>query len=193
MDRIMHQLAGAVDVPFRRPCNCCTRNPGRAVRQARRKGFAMGQAERERRHQAALEGINRLQLVEGQGDHARVDHEATLLERARLLAEEISAHQATEQGLQALDRLLRRAEEPGCLPRATIVLFLAALWSQQPLALATLRGLERETGDDMLAVLDAYRHGRVNLVEEVAGGPARLARVLAAQPQPLPVKPPAPA
>lgn len=153
----------------------------------------MGQAERERRHQAALEGINRLQLVEGQGDHARVDHEATLLERARLLAEEISAHQATEQGLQALDRLLRRAEEPGCLPRATIVLFLAALWSQQPLALATLRGLEREIGDDMLAVLDAYRHGRVNLVEEVAGGPARLARVLAAQPQPLPVKPPAPA
>jgi hypothetical protein len=34
-------------------------------------------------------------------------------------------------------------------------------------------------GDDMLAVLDAFRYARLNLVEQVNGGPRRVARVLA--------------
>lgn len=140
----------------------------------------MGQAERERRHQAALDGIHRVQQVVGRGDRARIDHEGTVLERARLLAEELAAHHATEQGLAALDRLLRRAEEPGGAQRHDIVQFLAALWSQRPLPLAALRGLEQATGDDMLAVLDAFRWGRLNLVEEVVGGPLRVARVVGA-------------
>ncbi|HYE40926.1 MAG TPA: hypothetical protein VEB23_13400, partial [Ramlibacter sp.] len=66
----------------------------------------MDRAERERRHQASLERINQVELVVGRADRCRVDHEGTLLERARLLAEELRSHEATEAGLAALDRLL---------------------------------------------------------------------------------------
>jgi hypothetical protein len=138
----------------------------------------MGKSDRERRHQANLDRIDRVQLVCGSGDGLRIDHEGTLFERARMLAEEISAHQATELGLAALDRLLRRAEERDLRHRRDILAFVAAIWNNRPLALATLRGLEQSVGDDMLAVLDAYRYGRLNLVEHVEGGPRRVTRAL---------------
>src|SRR5690606_5809014 len=68
----------------------------------RRKGQAMDRAERERRHEANVERINQMELVVGRGDRLRIDHEGTLLERARLLSEELRSHQATELGLAAL-------------------------------------------------------------------------------------------
>lgn len=138
----------------------------------------MSKAERERRHRANLERINRVQLVVGRGDRMRVDHEGTLFERARMVTEEMSSHSATESGLAALDRLLQQVEEPGARNGPDILAFVAAIWSNQPLPLATLRGLDQAVGDDMLEVLDAFRHARLNLVEHVAGGPARVARVL---------------
>lgn len=138
----------------------------------------MGKSERERRHQANLDRIDRVQLVCGSADGLRIDHEGTLFERARMLGEEISAHQATELGLAALDRLLRRAEGGDLAHRRDILAFVAAVWNNQPLALATLRGLEQSVGDDMLAVLDAFRYGRLNLVEHVEGGPRRVSRAL---------------
>jgi len=138
----------------------------------------MNQAERERRHQANLDRIQGVQLVVGRGDRLRVDHEGTLLERARLMLEELRAHEATERGLQALDRLLRRAEESGARRSPDVVRFIAAVWNHRPLPLLTLRGLEEDVGDDMLAVLDAFRYARLNLVEQVQGGPARVARLL---------------
>ena len=138
----------------------------------------MSKAERARRHQANLERINRVQLVVGRGDRMRVDHEGTLFERARMVAEEMRSFAATELGLAALDRLLQLVEEPGARDAPDILAFVAAVWSNQPLPLATLRGLAPAAGDDMLAVLDAFRHARLNLVEQVEGGPARVARVL---------------
>lgn len=140
----------------------------------------MGQAERERQHQANLERIQRVQRVVGRADRLRVDHEGTLLERARLLEEEISAHRATELGLAALERLLRRAEDRA--PQAQeIAGFIAAVRNNRPLPLCTLRGLDPAVGDDMLAVLDAFRHARLSLVEQVEGGAARVARLLDAR------------
>lgn len=139
----------------------------------------MTRGERERRHQASLERINEVQLVVGRADRGRVDHLGTLLERARLMAEEISAHRATERGLAALDRLLRRAEERSTRHGRDIVAFVAAVRDNRPLALHTLRGLDADTGDDMVAVLDAFRHARLDLVEHVEGGPRRVARLLA--------------
>ncbi len=35
-----------------------------------------------------------------------------------------------------------------------------------------------DVGDDVLAVLDAFRYGRLNMIEQVEGGPTRVARVL---------------
>ena len=55
----------------------------------------MGKAERQRRHDASLQRIQRMQRVVGQGDRMRVDHEGTLLERARLMVEELRSHEAT--------------------------------------------------------------------------------------------------
>lgn len=138
----------------------------------------MGKSERERRHQASLERINRVQLVCGSADRMRVDHEGTLLERARMMEEELGSHCATELGLAALDRLLRRAEERDTRHRRDILAFVAAVWNNKPLPLVTLRGLEQAVGDDMMAVLDAFRWGRLNLAEHVEGGPRRVARVL---------------
>lgn len=139
----------------------------------------MSQAERERRHQASLERIHRVQLVVGKGDRLRVDHEGTLFERARLLAEEIRSHEATERGLAAFDRLLRVAEERDARQQRDVVVFLTAVWNHRALPLLTLRGLDQDIGDDMLAVLDAFRWTRLNLAEHVPGGAARVARVLA--------------
>lgn len=138
----------------------------------------MGRAERERRHHATLESINRVQLVVGRGDRTRIDHEGTMFERARLMVEEINAHRATELGLTALDRLLRLAEERESRQWRDVVAFVEALWNNKPLALPTLRGLDQDTGDDMLAVLDAFRYARLNLMEHVEGGPERVARVV---------------
>lgn len=138
----------------------------------------MGKTERERRYQGNLERINRVQLVCGTADRMRIDHEGTVLERARMLSEEIASHQATELGLAALDRLLRRAEERDARHRRDILAFVAAVWNNKALPLVTLRGLDQEVGDDMVAVLDAFRYGRLNLAEHVEGGPRRVARVL---------------
>ncbi|MEJ8836377.1 DUF7673 family protein [Ramlibacter sp. AN1133] len=138
----------------------------------------MNHGDRERRHHASLERINRVQLVVGRGDRMRVDHEGTLLERARMLGEEMRSHEATELGLAAFDRLLRRAEERDARHSRDILAFVAALWSNRPLPLNTLRGLDAAVGDDMLAVLDAFRYARLDLVEAVEGGPRRVARLV---------------
>jgi hypothetical protein len=138
----------------------------------------MTRADRERQHQHNLERINSVQVIVGLADRSRIDHEATLLERARLTGEEMRAHQATERGLAAMDRLLRLAEEGQCRHAADLTAFIAALRDNQPLPLATLRGLEASVGDDMLEVLDAFRHARLSLVENVRGGARRVARLL---------------
>ena len=138
----------------------------------------MGRAERQRRHEASMERIQRMQRVVGQGDHLRVDHEGTVLERARLMMEEIRSHEATEAGLLAFDRLLRLAEERHPRSQRDIVCFVAAIWNNQSLPLVTLRGLDQGIGDDMVAVLDAFRYARLNLAQHVEGGARRVARSL---------------
>lgn len=141
-------------------------------------------SERESRHQARLAQINRVQVVVGRADRCRIDHEGTLLERARLLSQEMDAHHATERGLAAFARLLRLAEEEADAGvRHLVALFLSAVSNGQPLPVTALRVPAPAVGDDMLAVLDAYRHARLDLAGQVQGGTARLARLLARQPE----------
>ena len=147
----------------------------------------LSQSDRERRHQARLAQINRVQVVVGRADRARVDHEGTLLERARLLSQEVDAHEATERGLSAFARLLRLAEEdPHSRTGQHVIPFLSAVWNGQPLPITALRVPAPAVSDDMLAVLDAYRHARLNLAEQVEGGAAWVARVLDARRSALP-------
>lgn len=138
----------------------------------------MNAAERERQHQRNLARIDGVQVVTGRGDQARIDHEGTLLERARLTCEEFAAHQATERGLAALDRLLRIVEENQSPRTAGLSAFIAAVWNERPMHLTHLRGQDMAIADDMLDVLDAYRHARLNLVENVRGGPRRVMKAL---------------
>ncbi|MDB5898223.1 MAG: hypothetical protein JWP41_1825 [Ramlibacter sp.] len=138
----------------------------------------MSKALRERRHQANLRKIQAVQRIAGTGDTARIDHEGTVLERARLMMDEISSHQATERGLQALDRLLRFMERNDSQQARDVVRFIDAIWNNHPLPLMTLRGLDQSVGDDMLAVLDAWRYARLNLIEHAEGGPARVGAML---------------
>lgn len=138
----------------------------------------MKQAERERWHQQNLQRIQQVRQLVGAGDRARVDHEGTLIEQARMLDEEFCSHRATEAGLAALGRLLRLVDEGMSRDACDAAAFIGAIRDGTPLPLRTLRGLDAQTGDDMLAVLDAFRHGRVFLVEHVEGGPQRVAKVL---------------
>ena len=92
----------------------------------------MSHSERKRRHHANVDRIQGVQRVVGQGDRMRVDHEGTLLERARLLGEEISSYRATELGLEAFDRLLRLAEARESPHTRDVVAFLAAVWNRKP-------------------------------------------------------------
>ena len=138
----------------------------------------MGKSDRERRHQANLDRIQRVQLVVGRGDRMKVDHEGTLLERARLMMEVVCSHEATERGLEAFDRLLQQLEKSDTRQPRDVAGFLTAIWNQKPLSLAILRGQEQAAGDDMLDVLNAYRYARLNLAENVPGGARRVARVL---------------
>lgn len=138
----------------------------------------MNRSDRERRHHANLERIDEVQVLVGRGERARVDRIGTVLEQARLMSEELSSHRSTELGLAALDRLLRRLEERGPRKGRDIAEFIAALWNDQPLQLRILRGQDHATGDDMVAVLDAFRFARLNLVQHVDGGPRRVGRAL---------------
>lgn len=142
--------------------------------------MAMTRNDRDRHHRAQIAQIEAVQVVAGTGDRARVNHERTLLERARLLGEEYAAHTATERGLEALARLLQATEERGSRDRRHIAPFVEAIWNNKPLPLAALRSVDKRTADDMLDVLDAWRYARVNLVENVAGGPRRLAQAIKA-------------
>jgi hypothetical protein len=138
----------------------------------------MDKRERERRHQARLQQVNRVVVVCGRGDRARTDHEATLLERARLLSEEIASHGATERGIEALGRLLDAAEDRPSARTADIVRFIDALWNRRPLPLHLLRSQDSAAADDMLAVLDAFRHARLDLVDHADGGARRVAKLV---------------
>jgi hypothetical protein len=141
----------------------------------------MTKAERERQHQARLQRINQVQVVCGRGDRARLDHERTLLERARMMQEEICSHEAAERGLAAFERLLRMAEERASPHAQGIMVFLDAVWNDKPLPLTVLRVPDASIGDEMLAVLDAYRYARLSLPNEIEGGARRVVKVLAAR------------
>ncbi|TFZ03461.1 DUF7673 family protein [Ramlibacter rhizophilus] len=139
---------------------------------------ASSRETRERRHRARLAQIQSTQVVCGRGDRARVDTEATLIERACLLADELAAHAATERGLEALSALLRRVEEDPSPRTRDIRVFIEAVWECKPLPLAALRTPCEPAQADMLAVLDAWRHSRCVLAEQVEGGLARVARAV---------------
>jgi hypothetical protein len=142
--------------------------------------MAMTHNDRERQHRARLAQIECVQVVAGTGDRARVNHERTLIERARMLAEEIGSHATTERGLDALDRLLHAVEDGPSVYKRDIGAFIEAVWNNKPLALTALRGVDKRTADDMIEVLDAWRFARVNLAENVRGGPRRVAGALRA-------------
>ena len=136
--------------------------------------------ERERLHQSRLAQIERVQVVAGIGTQAKVNHERTLIERARLMAEEIQSHQATERGIESFERLVDQAADRKSPYRRDIAQFLEAVWNGKPLALGTLRIPISGIGDDMIAVLDAYRYARYDLVALGDGGPRRVSLVLRA-------------
>jgi hypothetical protein len=142
--------------------------------------FVMKAEEREKLHRSRLAQIERVQVVAGSGNEARVNHERTLIERARLMGEEIQSHLATERGIEAFERLVDHAADRKCPYRRDIAQFLESVWNGKPLALGTLRVPDARIGDDMIAVLDAYRHGRCDLALLADGGPRRVSLVLRA-------------
>lgn len=99
----------------------------------------------------------------------------------RLHEYEQRAIAATRTGAQALGRLLDLAEtrQSGQIER--IALFLGSVWNgARHFDLYELRMLDVAISDDMLAVLDALRWGRIGIGDLVPRGNARIQAVLTA-------------
>ena len=119
----------------------------------------MTREERAKMHAEALDAISRLSLVDSFND--QVDQVGTLTERARLVDLEMSSHAATEKACDAFERLLHLAETRDSGQIRRVARFLAASWGSRQFGLQDLRSLDQEIGDDMLAVMDGIRYGRV--------------------------------
>jgi hypothetical protein len=92
---------------------------------------------------------------------------------------EARASAATQRGAQALARLLDLAETRRSGQIERVALFLGAAWNgRRHFDLYDLRTLDVSIGDDMLAVLDALRWGRVGIPELVPQGDSRIQKVL---------------
>ncbi len=92
---------------------------------------------------------------------------------------EARASAATQRGAQALARLLELAETRRSGQIERIALFLGAIWNgKRHFDFYDLRPLDVSIGDDMLAVLDALRWGRVAIFDLVPQGDARIQKVL---------------
>lgn len=134
--------------------------------------------DRERRLNARMEDINRIECVVGRADRSRVDREGTMLERARRMEAELRAHESSEAGLAAFDRLVQLAQEKSSPHWRAVADFLQALREGGPLPLGLLRLPAQPVADDMIAALDAWRIARLDLVSQVPGGAQRVARAL---------------
>ena len=140
----------------------------------------MTHTDRARQHRVCFVLFVVVLVVAGTVDQALIYHDRTLIERARLMADEYGSHASTERGLEALDRLVRAGEEGELPHRRESGQFFEAVCNNKPMALAILRAVDRRTADDMLDGLDAWRWARVNLAEGVKGGPRRIATALRA-------------
>lgn len=129
----------------------------------------MNKAERAAEHQRALALIDRIALCKpGSND---TDHEATLLERARMRSSELEDYRVTEEACEAFERLLRLAETRDSGQIRSIALVLAAAWGVKPLELRELRGLDRDIGRDCMSVIagiQAARIGADDMAEDAA-------------------------
>ena len=136
----------------------------------------MTKEDRVKLHAEALEEISRLTLADSFTD--QVDQVGTLTERARMIDFEVSSHTATEKACDAFDRLLKLAETRDSGQIRRIARFLAASWGSQLFELQDLRSLDQEIGDDMLAVMDGIRYGRVAVFDMAKDAGERVPAVL---------------
>jgi len=86
---------------------------------------------------------------------------------------------ATRAGGQALERLLRLAETRTSGQIERVAKFLGATWNgSRHFDLYDLRAMDVEISDDMLAVLDALRWGKLSVEELAPDAGARIEAIL---------------
>lgn len=136
----------------------------------------MTKQARAREHAESLDEISKLQLLDG--STRQVDQVGTLKERARMVDFEVAGYTATEKACEAFERLLHLAETRDSGQIAQIASFIAATWGTRRFDLFDLRGLDLVIGNDMLAVMDGIRYGRVAVADMAKDAGGRVQAVL---------------
>lgn len=109
-----------------------------------------------------------------------VDEESTAVQREHLTRQVLKGYEATELGCEAFERLLCLAETRDSGQIRRVAEFLAVCWGDRQLDPVDLRSLDEQIGDDMMAVLNAIRHGDVAVYTMAEGARHRVPKVLRA-------------
>lgn len=136
----------------------------------------MSQEDRARHHQQVMARIQQMQLLDSYT--REVDEEGSAAQREHLMRQQLKGYEATELGCEAFERLLCLAETRNSGQIRRVAEFLAVCWGIQKLDPVDLRSLDAQIGDDMLAVLDAIRHGNVAVYTMAKEAHRRVPQVL---------------
>ena len=136
----------------------------------------MTKDERATQHAESLKWISQMTVVDNSTD--KIDQVGTLKELARQVNHEMAGFAATEKACDAFERLLYLSETRDSGQIRRVAQFLAAAWGTKNFELHALRSLDAEIGNDMLAVMDGIRYGRVAVCDMAEDASERVPAVL---------------
>jgi hypothetical protein len=136
------------------------------------------QRKREEEHQGALERVKCMRVVSSYGDQPLP--KATQEMQNKFAALELAGYSATENGIEALERLIHLTETRSSGQIAEVAKFLAAVWGVTDLHMDVLKGLDEDIGADMIAVLNAIRWNRLGVYAMAVDARKRVPAVLKA-------------
>ncbi len=138
----------------------------------------MSKEERAQFHRRLAARISQVQVLDPHTN--QVDETESAAYREHLLRQVTKAHEATELGCEAFERLLHLTETRDSGQIRRVAEFLAVCWGDRKLDPEDLRSLDEQIGDDMLAVLNAIRHANVAVYTMAEDAPRRVPRALRA-------------
>lgn len=136
----------------------------------------MTKDERQHEHELILKEISQIKLLDS--FTKEVDHESTTKLRAKLMDTELKGYLAREKGYESFERLIHMAETRNSGQIERVAKFIGACWDDHGFCPCDLRSLDQQIGDDMLAVLDAIRYGRIAVYEMADNATSRVPALL---------------
>ena len=138
----------------------------------------MQKAAREEQHWKVIHRMSSRKF--NASDMTIIERDRLILENANFMVLETRAHQDTEAGCEAFERLLTLTESGDTDQTQSVAKFLAAIWGASLLDPSGLSDLDPNIADDCIAVLNALRWGRLCVSTMVDDANVRVPRTLRA-------------